>query len=220
MSKHMDDTVAMYNHITEIGSFLSEWIEHNLELGVNSIYIFNNGLKPVADVNAHCIGEELTDPAKKIAKKKDVKVPESKVWDKKPHVDYFIEYSDKEIMDKLHTIVNEYPQVKLISWICGKDHNYGYPSSQQKMIPEVLQRKKESWLLHLDCDEFLHFAEDNSIQSYINDNPTIEYFSNSIKEGTMRKRDKPVKDLEIRRTRGTTKFLAKFLMTTMIQNLV
>ena len=207
----MDDKVAMCTIILprlEV-FFLDEWIEYHLELGVDSIYIFNNGLKPVADVDAHWIGKEYVGRARSIAEKNDVKVPISKVWDKKPHVDYFVDYSDKEIMDKLYTIVDDYPQVKLISWICGKDHDYGYPCSQKKIIPEVLQIKKEPWLLHLDPDEYLHFTRDTSIQSFVSNDPDIEYFTIQSRNAASRDRDKSVKELEILGPAKPTKFLAK-----------
>lgn len=190
--------------------FLEEWIQHHLALGVNTIYIFNNGLTPVASKDAHW--RDNSEYMKKVmitAKEKSLKVPESKLWEKKPHVDYFLDYSDKEIMDKLNTVVGKYPQVKLISWIHGKDHDYGYPRSQQKIIPEVLQIKKELWLLHLDPDEFLRFTEDTSIQSFINNNPTIEYFTIPSRRAILRKRDKSVKESEILGPDEPTKFLAK-----------
>ena len=58
--------------------FLEEWIEHHLMIGVDKIYLYNNGFLSV-----------------------DIKHGTGKTWAKKPYANYFLEYSDEEIMKHL-----------------------------------------------------------------------------------------------------------------------
>ena len=79
--------------------FLEEWIEHNLMLGVDKIYIYDNGLVPVPQRDAHWRKERESDYQKYWNQLSE----EEKIgrWENKPQEDYFEDYSDEQIYEKL-----------------------------------------------------------------------------------------------------------------------
>ena len=150
--------------------FLEEWIEHHLLLGVNRIYIYDNGLKPVASKDAHW---------KVYNSNTNYELPEeaSHKWEKKPCLNYFEKYTDEEIYQKLSDIENKFSQVRIIPWVCGVNHEYGYPNSQGKMWFNCTDRFKSDWWLNLDPDEYMMLKKYDNLHEMIQDNSGITYFN-------------------------------------------
>lgn len=171
--------------------YLEEWINHNLSLGVNSIYIYNNGLIPVNGKN----------PSFKYMDKKELErrrslqsAPDHMVWAKKPHLDYFHDFSDDDILFKFNEIISKYPNVYEVPWVSGVNHNDGHPCCQIKMYWDMLKRP-ESWILNVDPDEYIVLRNHDSIQDFISDNNGFNYFEFYGKTYTQRIRNQSVRNI-------------------------
>lgn len=172
--------------------YLEEWIEHYLGLGVDEILLYNNGLIPVAAKNAYW---NNMDSAEKNRRKSLQLSPSHQVWDCKPHLDYFSDYSDAEISDKLNDIDSKYNEVKVIPWVCGEDHDFPYPISQNRMFARVLSNKKNDWVLNVDPDEYIVLKNHNNLKDFIDQYNGFNYFQFYGKTFTKRLRNKPVRDI-------------------------
>ena len=104
--------------------YLEEWIEHHLSLGVDEIYIYDNGFVSKDTSKWATLSEErqgtLTED--------ELAIKNSEYcWSRKPFNDYFLDYSDDEIMNHLHDIVNSYEGVILKSWRLNIEHQHQHP---------------------------------------------------------------------------------------------
>jgi hypothetical protein len=172
--------------------YLEEWIEHYLGLGVEKFLLYNNGLVPVAAKNAYW---NDIDPAEKDRRKSAQSSPSDQVWDCKPHLDYFSDYSDDQITYKLSDIASKCDQVKVIPWVHGVDHNSPYPNSQNQMFARVLNDKKNNWVLNVDPDEYIVLKNHSNLKDFIDEYNDFNYFQFYGKTFTKRLRDKPVREI-------------------------
>ncbi len=173
--------------------FLKEWVDHNLSLGVDFINIYDNGEFPVADADAHWLDEPWWIRMNK--KKKPTISSKELVWDKKPNLDYFDHIPYAEIQDKLNELSDTYKEVSIIPWVCGEDHDYAYPESQEQMISLELTNNT-GWFLNLDPDEFLHLpVYNNNLHNLINCNAEYNHFYFGQFIGESRKVGVPVSEL-------------------------
>lgn len=171
--------------------FLEEWIDHHLSLGINSIYIYNNGLTSISDKNAYWKNikkEELERRGSLRA------APEKMVWGCKPNLDYFHDFSDDDILSKFYEVISKYPNVHEVPWVYGADHNNGHPSCQVKMYWDMLKRP-EPWILNVDPDEYIVLRNHDSIQEFISDNDGVNYFEFYAKTYTKRIRNQSVRSI-------------------------
>jgi hypothetical protein len=172
--------------------YLEEWIEHYLGLGVDEILLYNNGFTPVAAKNAYW---NKIDDKEKARRKSAQSSPSDQVWDCKPHLDYFSDYSDDQITDKLSDIASKYDQVKVIPWVCGEDHNSPYPNSQNQMFARVLNNKKNDWVLNVDPDEYIVLKNHCNFKDFIDEHNDFNYFQFYGKTFTKRLRNKPAREI-------------------------
>lgn len=172
--------------------YLEEWIEHYLGLGVDEILLYNNGLVPVAAKNAYW---NKIDTAEKDRRKSLQSAPDHQTWDCKPHLDYFSDYSDGEILDKLNDVNSKYNEVKVIPWVCGEDHDFPYPVSQNRMFARVLNNKKSNWVLNVDPDEYIVLKNHSNLKGFIDEYNDFNYFQFYGKTFTKRLRNKPVREI-------------------------
>ena len=171
--------------------FLEEWIEHHLSLGINSIYIYNNGLTSISDKNAYWKNIKKEE----LERRESLRTaPEKMVWGCKPNLDYFHDFSDDDILSKFNEVISKYPNVHEVPWVYGVDHNSGHPSCQVKMYWDMLQRP-ESWILNIDPDEYMVLRNYDSIQDFISDNNGFNYFEFYGKTYTQRIRNQSVRDI-------------------------
>lgn len=171
--------------------FLESWITHHLKLGVTHINIHDNGLYPIASSDAHWKSSLNTKLHRRLLDSQTA--PQSMVWERKPHLNYFEEYSDEYIMNNLHTVIEKFPQVSLTSWIPGKDHDLGYPESQQYMLETRLE-SDDTWLLNLDPDEYLNLGDYKTLTDFITNEPGNYYQLIGI-YGQNRSVDVPIDEL-------------------------
>lgn len=139
--------------------FLEEWIEHHLMLGVDKIYIYNNGLVPQPTKSR--FGKPEWEP-RKITKADDGK------WRKKPDADHFFDYTDEEIIEKLDCISKKFSDsVSIRSWIQKVDHELEFPFSQATGYKTCAEENESDWWIHIDPDEYLFSNKYNSIREFI-----------------------------------------------------
>lgn len=164
--------------------FLEEWIEHHLKFGVDHFYIYDTGLIPTN--NQRC-GRELTP--------EEVGVK----WNKKPDADYFLEYSDLEICEKLLQVVEKYRNnVTLTSWQsgiqCRETENRHLQVAGYK---HCLERHKSDWWVHIDPDEFMCSKAHPSLTSLLRQAGELGVHSIHMGQRVFekRQRNQPVKQL-------------------------
>jgi hypothetical protein len=172
--------------------YLEEWIEHYLGLGVDKILIYNNGFNSV-DGKSPCIKRMNKQELER--RRALQSAPSHMVWSKKPHLDYFSDYSDAEILDKLNDINSKYDEVKVIPWVCGEDHDFPYPISQNRMFARVLNDKKSNWVLNVDPDEYIVLKNHSNLKDFIDEYNDFNYFRFYGKTFTKRLRNKPVREI-------------------------
>ena len=133
--------------------FLKEWIEHHLMVGVDKIFIYNNGF--------FC---------------KD-HYGEGKIWNKKPYLDYFLEYTDSEITNKLKSIVDSFKEyVSLVPWetggSCPKNTRTG---CQVHGYKHCVTNNQSDWWLHIDPDEFILSQKYLTIKDFLKATENAEF---------------------------------------------
>ena len=173
--------------------FLKEWIDHHLTLGVQNINIYDNGEYPVTSPDAHWLEEDV----KELVQKRHMYRTSSKklVWDKKPHLNYFDDIPYTEIQDRIHDISNMYKEVSIIPWVCGVDHNYGYPESQKQMLMSELENGT-GWLLNMDPDEFLNLPAYDNLHNLIQGKKYNHFYFGQY-TGARREVNVPIKELKV-----------------------
>lgn len=165
--------------------FVDEWIKYHLKLGVDHIYIYDNGLKST---------ESPTDINYKIENEfKGTK------WAKKPNADYFLDYSDDEIYDHLYEIIKKYKkQVTLKTWRPNKEcpHYERIYCQCHGYLNCINNHDRNTWWIHIDPDEYL-FSEKHDLKKFISFYETKKYFSLKLRQRVFesRKRNISVKSL-------------------------
>lgn len=173
--------------------FLEEWIEHNLQLGVDEIYIYENGL--VSHDESDFISEGSDLPRHSV------------VWAKKPMADYFLEYTDEQIYDELSDIVGKFSNVHLKKWHgmykgIGKvgDVSFTENDGQLAAMEDCVWRNGSSsgkdWWLFCDPDEYFVLKRHSDFREFISsydDNVSCFYFSQRVFD--QRERTKSVRDI-------------------------
>jgi len=177
--------------------FLEEWIIHYLELGVDKIYLYDNGV-----TNISSSFTRKSDMVKKSNSLNNVrKLSPKEVGIKnirRPDSDYFLEYTDKEIYQKLYEVVAKFPkQVSLVSWKNGLDHNLVHPGQQNAGWRHCVSKNKSDWWLHLDPDEFIIFYKNINLKDLIEKSEKTDVSCVRFKQKVFdsRKRNAPVRDI-------------------------
>jgi hypothetical protein len=123
--------------------FLEEWIEHHTTLGVEKFYIYDTGLVSVD--NRRQPGRKLNNDEAGVK------------WSKKPDVNYFLEYSDDEIYQTLHQVIDKFNgNVELIPWAVGGECEDGCRyACQIRGYGHCVENNKSDWWIHMDPDEYI-----------------------------------------------------------------
>lgn len=144
---------------------LEEWIKHNIKLGVDHIYIYNNGLKsPILPIH-----------------KKKKKFSEVEKYNQ--------DLSDEQILKMVEDIKNRYDSITIVPWVFGEDHEYHYPESQSEGFINCVSNygNEECWWLFIDPDEFLFLKKHESLKHFANDYNKYNY----LKWGQVRRWQDP-----------------------------
>lgn len=136
--------------------FLNEWIQHHLNLGVEHVYIYDNGHISIDN------SEWAYNPDAP-------KIDNPRVWAKKPTCDYYLQYSDTEINEILMSIIASYDDyVTLIPWYYNIHHKLTHPDQQlQGYINCVNENQHIDWWLHIDPDEYIMLYKHDVIADLI-----------------------------------------------------
>lgn len=135
--------------------FLKEWIEHNLSLGVDEIFIYDNGY---ASISTESSPRKMTE------------VELEYKWTKKPNVEYNEHLSDTQIENELYNIVESFNgKVQLRSWVYGKDHTDKYYKSQITGYKHCVENNPSDYWLFCDPDEFFVLQKHKTFQDLIKD---------------------------------------------------
>lgn len=149
--------------------FLEEWIQHHLDMGVDRVYLYNNGLK-TAPTHPNRKSSKMMNcgkTAKDIWQPKG-EIDDKRVWDKKPDADYFLDHSDEEIMNKLFTILEKFEgKASLRSWEWGKDHELCHPYGQTAGYFHCMENNASDWWVHIDPDEYFFSQKYDSLKEYL-----------------------------------------------------
>ena len=109
--------------------FLEEWITHNLSLGVDKIFIYNNG---------------YTSASTSASSRQKTR------WSA---VDYNEHLSDVQIGVELNNIEERYNgKVQVRSWVYEKDHMDPHPTSQINGYKHCVENNSSDYWLHCDPD--------------------------------------------------------------------
>jgi hypothetical protein len=143
--------------------FLEEWIQHNLKIGISKIHLYNHGSKPCPSRG----GKQKNRTQLRYLSQDE----RGKKWPKKPDAEYFLEYSDLELYEKLTEIVNRYKNnVTLTSWNFGTDHQFGgYMPAQLNGYRHAIENNHSDWWTTLDPDEYLYSEKYETIGDFLNE---------------------------------------------------
>jgi len=156
--------------------FLAEWIEYHKNLGIDKFYIYDS-------VSIDSDGNNLNK------------------WEKKPHLDYFEDYTDAQIYKELYKIVDKHNEsVELIKWQpnceCILDSRqkcqaYGYK--------HCISNNESDWWLHIDPDEYLYSKNKLNLKDFLKTNEDANNYSISFHQRVYeaRQRNKRVADINI-----------------------
>ena len=154
--------------------FLEEWIDHHLNLGIDKIFIYNNGLLAIDAVWGNA---------------KDS-------WAKKPYLDYFRDYTDKDIDCKLLKLQEQYKsKIALVDWKYQENHKDKYPYSQISGFKNCVNSNAFDWWLFCDPDEFFVIKPQGTFPDLINTFPNFTSFRFSQKIFEKRSRHKSLSSL-------------------------
>jgi hypothetical protein len=137
--------------------FIRTWIEHYLKLGIDRIFVYNNGY-------------DLYDK-----RFKENPRSEGVVWVRKKFLENHGELSDEDIEKKLYDIVDDYDDVYLKSWKYGIDHTQSHIESQISGYKDCTCNNSSDYWLHCDADEFFVFPKHDNIKDFINDKKFEKY---------------------------------------------
>jgi len=157
-------------------SFLEEWVDWYLNIGVTNIHVFNNGERPVEHPKAHWFtDEDSTDLDRRWGLCSVNKHDHDIVWSKKPHVDYHTDLDYNYIHNKLMGLQDKYTQLHIVPWEYRKDMNFRYPRSQTKMICQMIKDYPNDWILNFDPDEYLHLHKHKHFDKFLTDYNNYSY---------------------------------------------
>lgn len=145
--------------------YLEEWIEHNLSIGINKIYIYNNGFNLISNEKSE--SNQTSWWAQKTFKNEKCKGEISKIWDLKPEIDHFEDFSEPQITEAISGIQDKYKNVNIISWEYAKDHEDKYPDSQYSALKDCLNRSQGDFLTFIDVDEYYILPKSKLLQDFI-----------------------------------------------------
>lgn len=133
--------------------YLDEWISHHLMVGVDTIYLYNNGFQIV-----------------------DTMYPgDGKTWQKKNYAEHMGQYSDQEINLMIENICKKYKnKVKLENWRYGIETG-AYPGSQINGYRHCVENNKSDWWLFIDIDEFILSKNYKNINEFLLNQDTNKY---------------------------------------------
>jgi len=179
-------------------SFLEEWVNWYLNIGVTNIHVFNNGERPVENGWAHWLHDESSHDLDKRWNQCSVNEHDRDiVWSKKPHLDYHTDLDYNSIHDKLMSLQDKYTQLHIIPWEFRTDINVRYPRSQLKMIRKMLEDYPNDWILNLDPDEYLHLHQHKHFDNFLTDYNQYSYFEFECNMlGTDRTRGETVRSIK------------------------
>ena len=174
--------------------FLEEWIEHHLMLGVDKIYIYDNGLIPSSGLPEQGRSEyydKVLIPAYENVDEEErmyrsVIAPES---------DYFMDYTDTQIYDKLNSIEAKYDEVEVVPWKYMEHHTTEYPESQLTGYRHCVKHNKSAWWLFCDVDEYFVLKKHESFKELINDYPRTTCFHFNQRRFRHRERGVSVREI-------------------------
>lgn len=136
-------------------SFLEEWIEHHLDLGVDKIFIYNTGFNI------------LSTKGKKTQRKLDTEEVGVK-WQKKPDAEYHIDLSDEEITNLLNDLIKKYSErVKLIDWFWGDELDKSNHKAQCLAYENCTKNFKSEWWLNIDPDEYAVVKSHQNLKQFL-----------------------------------------------------
>ena len=163
--------------------FLEEWLEHHLNLGFDTIYIYDNGFKSVelnleihdnvmVKGHGHSSGPVTgTDQwiRKLSEEERGVK------WDKRPDADYNLHLSDDEIHNELFGIINKLrhkfgdDSIVYSKWRQGVEVSQEYPFSQALGYRHCVENNDSDWWITIDPDEYIILYKHKNIKEFIKD---------------------------------------------------
>jgi hypothetical protein len=162
--------------------YLDEWIDHHFKVGVDKIFIYDNGHKSI-DNSQWATGSRPLSEAE-----------ESYKWKKKPDTNYFLNYTTEYIDSKMNSLIND--KVSITPWKYAHDHLDEYPQSQLSGFEHcALMNPDIDWWLFIDPDEFIAPKSVNNLNELINKYPEVGsfYFEQRIFDD--RHHDKPVREI-------------------------
>jgi hypothetical protein len=172
--------------------FLEEWIEHNSMLGVDKFYVYDNGLKSVEpQMRARSAGESL-----RVLDKQEQGVK----WVKKPNSDYFEDYSNSDIYEKLQEVVTKFKdRVTLVPWYTGESCQHtSRIKCQIAGYQHCVDDNDSDWWIHMDPDEYILPLHHKNIIEFLDEyHGEKGYTSFELKQRVFdtRRRDAPVRSI-------------------------
>jgi len=136
-------------------SFLEEWIEHHLDLGVDKIFIYNTGFNILSTKGENTQRKLGTE---------EVGVK----WQKKPDAEYHIDLSDEEITNLLNGLIKKYSEcVKLIDWFWRDEFDKSNHKAQCLAYENCTKNFKSEWWLNIDPDEYVVVKSHENIKEFL-----------------------------------------------------
>lgn len=137
-------------------SFLGEWIEHHLDLGVDRIFIYNTGFK-IVSTKGENTQRKLTEG--EVGKR----------WQKKPDAEYHVDLSDDEITNLLNELVEKYSErVELIDWFWRDEFDKSNHTAQCLAYENCTKNFMSDWWLNIDPDEYVVIKSHETIGEFLN----------------------------------------------------
>jgi len=160
--------------------FLQEWIEHHLMIGVDKIYIYENG-----SISVDSGPEYVFDNSPGVGVK----------WAKKPQADYFQEYDDDQIKETLYNIVNQYQNVYLKEWHYPyRDHG---THAQLTGYVNCVESNKSDWWMFIDPDEYILPKKHRNIREFLDEEKNRQYSAFRLLQRVFDERERGKKVREI-----------------------
>jgi hypothetical protein len=143
--------------------YLEEWIEHHIKVGVDKVFIYDNGHLSVDN-------SKWADGSRKL-KPDEVGLK----WRKKPNANYFMDCSEEEIDKRVHALASD--KVSIIHWRFRHEHWTEYPDSQLTGFRDCVESNPEiDWWLFIDPDEFIMPKSFNVLPELISRMPNAGCF--------------------------------------------
>jgi hypothetical protein len=160
--------------------FLEEWIIHHLRLGVDKIFVYDNGMLSVNRQDTKNNVYEVLHT--------------SRIWFKKPDADYFFDYSDEEIYKELYGIIKRFEgSVELIKWRTSLECSGSRRKECQYMgYSHCTKNNHSDWWIHIDPDEYLVSKQYSSIKEFVSSYELRNIFSLQLNQRvfSLRRREK------------------------------